>query len=304
MKILVKMNKWERELDQVYQEELKKAGTNISEVYADMLKRFKKEGREVLADDSNLTRTEKYNAQRKAALEKRIREIIEDLHPEVRKAIKELSEKSGVLGYYGNQYSMEQAVESFINMKPIDLRYLNTTINEKIDGKRFSERLYKDREKMARIVNREIVKSAEDGIGYKELAARLEAITQNDMEHSWTIARTESKRVRSTMHQDAYEEAQKAGVIAEKEWLHSGNTGNPRSKHQEMHGMRVPINGSFISPDGNTAEGPGLFGVASEDIRCGCWTVTHVLGIQQTGQEFEPKTNWQEWAKENDVGVD
>lgn len=276
----------------------------MSKAYADMLTRFKKEGRDVLADPSNLTRTQKYNAQRKAGLEKRIMETARNANPEIRKATKTLTETSGKLGYYGTQFGIEQTAKAAISMAPLNTSYLNTVMTDKIDGKRFSERMYKDREKMANLVSRELVKAAEDGVGYRQLAARLEAITDNDMRHSYLIARTESKRTRSEMHQKAYEEAVDAGVQLEKEWLHSGNGTNPRNHHEQMHGVRVPVDEEFQSPLGNSGQGPGLFGDPSEDIQCGCWTVTHVIGIEQTGQTIEPKTDWQEWAKEHDVGVD
>lgn len=297
------MNKFEREIDAIYQRELMKTGTDLSKHYADMLTRFKKEGRDALAEPTNLTRTGRYNAQRKAALEKRIRETALNANPEIRKSIKELSKKSGELGYYGTQYTIEQTAEAVVDMERMNLGYLNEVVTDKIDGSRFSELLYKDREKMARTVSRELIKGAEDGIGYRQLAARLEAVTTNDMNHSFLIARTESKRTRSQMHQNAYEEAEQAGVILEKEWIHSGNGTNPRNHHEEMSGMRVQVDEEFVTPLGNRGQGPGLFGVASEDIQCGCYTVTHVLGIRQTGQEFESKANWQEWAREHDVGV-
>lgn len=300
---MVKMNKWEQEIEKIYQRELRKAGTDISKAYADMLKKFKKEGRDVLADPSNLTRTQKYNAQRKKALEKRMREVARTANPEIREATKDLSKKSGELGYYGTQYNIEQMAKTSIAMPKINLRYLNTVVTDKIDGKRFSERLYRDREKMARLVSRELVRGAENGTGYRELAARLEAITENDMNHSYLIARTESKRTRSTMHQQAYDEAMYAGVQLEKEWLHGGTANNPRDWHEEMDGQRVPADEMFVTEKGNEGEGPGLFGVAEEDIQCGCYTVTHVVGIEQTGEIFEPNDNWQEWAKENDVDL-
>lgn len=298
------MNKWEKEIENIYQRELRKAGSEISDAYADMLVQFKKEGRDVLADPSNLTRTQKYNAQRKKALEKRIREVARTANPEIREATKDLAKKSGELGYYGTQYAMEQSAKAVIQMPKMSLRYLNTVVTDKIDGKRFSERLYRDREKMARLVSRELIKGAEDGTGYRELAVRLEAITENDMNHSYLIVRTESKRTRSTMHQQAYDEAMDAGVQLEKEWLHGGTANDPRDWHEEMDGQRVPANEMFETPRGNIGEGPGLFDVAEEDIQCGCYTVTHVVGIEQTGQEFEMKENWREWAAEHDVGVD
>lgn len=299
-----KMNKWERELEEIYQTELLKAGTEISKAYAAMLKRFKQEGRDALEDSSNLTRSEKYNAQRKAALEKRIMAIAKQINPIIRKRTTELAKKSGELGYYGTQYALEQVANTTIAMKPMGLKHLSTVVNDKIEGKRFSARLYSNRERMARLVSRELIKSVEDGVGYRQLARRLESVTESDMKHSFLIARTESKRVRSQTHQEAYKEAINAGVILEKEWLHSGNADNPRSHHQEMNGMRVPADEMFVTPDGNAGLGPGMFGVPSEDIQCGCWTVTHVIGIQQTGQEFEPKRNWQEWAEEHDIGVE
>lgn len=299
-----KMNKWELEIERIYQIELRKTGSELAKTYAEILTRLKQEGRDVLSDPTNLTRTQKYNAQRKVALEKRVREMLRELHPEIRKEIKRLAKESGELGYYGTHYTIENMAEAIIHMPKMNLRYLNTVVTDKIDGKRFSERLYRDTNKMARIVSRELIKGAEDGIGYQELARRLEVVTQNDMKHSFLIARTESKRTRSTMHQKAYEEAMNAGVELEKEWLHGGTAKQPRDWHLEMDGMRVPADDTFITPRGNKGEGPGLFGVASEDIQCGCYTVTHVVGIKQTGQRFKPRDNWREWADEHDVGVD
>lgn len=298
-----RMSKFEQEIEEIYQRELRKAGTDISKAYADMLKRFKKEGRDVLADPSNITRTQKYNAQRKKALEKRILQVARDANPEIRKATKELADKSGKLGYYGTQYTVEQTAKATIAMPKISLRYLNTVVADKIDGKRFSERLYSDREKMARLVSRALVRGAENGTGYSELAVRLEAITEADMNHSYLIARTESKRTRSTMHQKAYDEAMDAGVRLEKEWLHGGTANHPRDWHEEMDGMRVAADELFETPLGNRGEGPGLFNVAEEDIQCGCYTVTHVVGIAQTGAEYEVKENWREWAAEHDVDI-
>lgn len=297
------MNKWEKQIEAIYQRELRKAGTDMSKAYADMLTRFKKEGRDVLADPSNITRTEKYNAQRKAALEKRIMEVARDANPKIREATKELAKKSGELGYYGTQYVMENTAKTAIAIPKIGLGYLNTVVTDKIEGKRFSERLYSDREKMARLVSRELVKAAEDGIGYRELAVRLEAITEADMNHSYLIARTESKRTRSTMHQQAYEEAIDLGVRIEKEWLHGGTSKNPRDWHLEMDGQRVPADEMFITPLGNAGEGPGLFNVPEEDIACGCYTVTHVIETPFTGEDIPVKDNWREWANEHDVEV-
>lgn len=300
----MKMNKWEKEIEQIYQNELRKTGTELAKAYADILKRLKKEGRDVLSDPTNLTRTQKYNAQRKVALEKRILKMLREVHPEIRKEIKRLAKKSGELGYYGTQYNIEQIAQTVILMPRISPRYLNTVVTDKIDGSRFSERLYRDTNKMARTVSRELIRAAEDGIGYGELARRLEAVTTNNFKHSFLIARTESKRTRSTMHQRAYEEAINAGVKLEKEWMYGNVSKHPRSWHQDMDGMRVPAEEMFITPRGNAGKGPGLFGVAYEDINCGCYTVTHVTGIEQTGQKFKPRDNWHEWAKEKDVGVD
>lgn len=297
------MNKWEKQIEEIYQRELRKTGSDIGKTYADMLTRFKKEGRDALADPGNLTRTGRYNAQRKQALEKRIREVARAANPEIREATKDLTKKSGELGYYGTQYAMENVAKTAIAMPKINLGYLNTVVTDKIDGKRFSERLYSDREKMARLVSRSLIKGAEDGTGYRELAVTLESITEADMNHSYLIARTESKRTRSTMHQNAYDEAMNVGVQIEKEWLHGGTSEVARDWHEDMDGMRVPADEDFETPKGNRGQGPTLFNVAKEDIGCGCLTVTHVVGIEQTGQTFEVKDNWREWADEHDVDI-
>lgn len=296
-------NRWENEIERIYQSELRKAGDEISVAYADMLKEFQEEARNAVNDPDVLTRTGRYHRQRAEALRNRIQKKAREVNPEIRKAIKELGVKSGELGYYGTQYALEHAASTDLSMDTLNMRHLNTVITDKIDGKRFSQRLYEDRNKLANLVSREIQKGVVDGVGVQGLAKRLEQVTENDYKHSLLIARTESKRVRSETHQDALGEAVDAGLIIQEEWIHSGNTDNPRVNHEEMDGQRIAAGQNFVSPDGNEAKAPGLFGVPEEDIQCGCWVADHVVGNSNTDQEFESSRNWREWARKKDLEV-
>lgn len=89
---------------------------------------------------------------------------------------------------------------------------------------------------------------------------------------SFMIARTESTRAGNF----GIHEGMRQSGVERKQWL-STRDGRERETHAAMDRQVTPMTGRFRSPNGGTAEYPGGFGIAAEDINCRC-TVLAVIG--------------------------
>ena len=87
----------------------------------------------------------------------------------------------------------------------------------------------------------------------------------------------------------------------QKQWIATLDE-KTRSSHADLDGQIVDIDDYFTSSLGNKALGPNLFGVAEEDIRCRCSTLTVVNGISPTTRlnnitdEVIDYESYEEWA--------
>lgn len=85
------------------------------------------------------------------------------------------------------------------------------------------------------------------------------------------VARTENVRSQESGYQRRIERSASEGIpIVGHEWLSDPLAGLFDRLHNLMHGKTAPIGGVFTLPSGVTTEGPGLSGVAGEDINCRC----------------------------------
>jgi SPP1 gp7 family putative phage head morphogenesis protein len=89
-----------------------------------------------------------------------------------------------------------------------------------------------------------------------------------DRHRAMVIARTE---VIGASNAGSLEGMRQSGVVKEKEWITSQDD-RVRDSHTTMDEQVVGINEVFTSGDGNTAQYPGGFGVAAEDIQERCTT--------------------------------
>lgn len=106
-----------------------------------------------------------------------------------------------------------------------------------------------------------------EGVGIDEMKRRLreqfEGWTSTKAE---TIARTEVVGASNSANLAAY---QISGLVDAKEWLAVPDS-ETRETHRALDGQQRGIREAFTSESGNSAQGPGLFGVAAEDINCRC----------------------------------
>lgn len=107
-----------------------------------------------------------------------------------------------------------------------------------------------------------------EGEGVGKLASRVRKVYDKaDRSRSIAIARTE---VISSSNAGALEGMKQSKVVKKKEWLSSRDDRVRESHLAPLDGQQTNIGGTFTSNDGNTAQHPGGFGVAEEDVNCRC----------------------------------
>lgn len=95
--------------------------------------------------------------------------------------------------------------------------------------------------------------------------------TKGDGYKTLRIFRTEYTRTRTEAKLKAIENLRKEGYKITRNWLYTYESKVPRPSHLSSNGITDDGNGYFII-DGYKTKGPGLFGIASEDINCRCDT--------------------------------
>lgn len=80
------------------------------------------------------------------------------------------------------------------------------------------------------------------------------------------LAENERERVYNT---SAYDTATKLGATT-KTW-NTQMDNRVRDTHDYLHGITKPLNEPFYTYNGDSAQHPGGFGVAAEDINCRCY---------------------------------
>lgn len=175
---------------------------------------------------------------------------------------------------------------SFTLKNPLIDEYLDAWREQKIDG---ITRTTRDQ------VTALLQNASADGVGISEMKRRLrEAFEGWTSTKAATVARTEVVGASNAANLAAY---QISGLVEGKEWL-AVQDENTRETHAEMDGQQRAITADFVSPSGNHTQGPGLFGVAAEDINCRCTVIPKVSMKALLAQAMiKDATRGERWKK-------
>lgn len=293
------MTKRTKELSKLTAKADKAIDTELFNVYKEALKKLKKEAKVYSDLLEDLSVSERIAYMRNIKTANAIENIIRELSKETQEGITGFIKESAINSYLGVFYDLEDRVKFALDFDMLNERYVEALVNKKIAGKTFSQRLYKDSDKLAMTVKQELVNGAMNGKGYAKIAKAISESTEASYKQSLRIARTEGHRVQSESTQRAYEEAEDLGIELQKQWMASLDD-TTRDEHAELDGQTVGIDEEF-EINGYTAMGPGMFGDAALDINCRCTTITIVNGISpklrkdnETKEVVEYK-NYSEW---------
>lgn len=294
------LDKWQKEIERLSYFEENAVNKKLFKYYRQALIDIKKDMKEFMDKYETLSFSKRLEAERLLENGKQIDKILRDMNKEVNNTVERYVHESAERGYYGSWYAIEGANNINLDMNMLPERYIKELVHRPVKGQRFSKRLYRQTNKLAKQVTTSLLDAARTGKSYAVAAKNISELTEADYKKAFRIARTEGGRVQSTTKQKSYVEAKKKGVNLQKQWMSTLDK-RTRDTHQAMDGQVVGIEEKFESMEGNTADGPRLFGVASEDINCRCTTITIVNGISpdlrrdnETGTTI-PYKNYKEW---------
>ena len=294
-------NKWQQILDDLNAIEMRKTDTALVKTYRNAIKDIKVQAKGFIEKYDTLSFSQRLEADRLLTIGQEIQAILEGTNKIVTQTIAESTGNMALNGYYSMFYGMGGEYGLNVPMSFLDEDYIKSVVNNPVDGKTLSQRLYKNTNQLARATTQSLIQGAIDGKGYKYVAKRIEDLAASDYKKALRIARTEGGRASSLSQQTAYEEAQSVGVKLKKRWLSTLDEAT-RNSHRLLDGQTVEAEEAFVSPEtGATGKGPRLMGRASEDINCRCTTIAVVDGYEpelrldnETGETIKNMT-YTEW---------
>ena len=295
------LDKWNKEMRRLSVAKFAETDDALYNYYKEALKSLKAEIKQYTDNYEQLSFSKRLEVENRLKTANRIDGILNDLNSWSDAEIRRYIENEIEVGYYGTLYALEGAENVQLDFGILPERYIETLVNEKVNGQTFSKLLYKKRDELAERVTSALLTSAVNGKGYAHAAKEVGELTEASYKQALRIARTEGGRAQSTAKQKAYKEAEKKGVQLEKRWLSTLDK-KTRHSHQELDGQTVAVDGQF-NFNGHKADGPRLFKRASLDINCRCTTVAVVNGIapdvradNETKETIDYKT-YNEWAE-------
>jgi uncharacterized protein with gpF-like domain len=199
-----------------------------------------------------------------------------ELERQVTLALKELDKNAGRIeeylkgvyqdSYVGVRYALNDFGIGIVTF--IDEKQLATAVFKKEGDFLFSDRLYSNMIQLKTQVKAEIARGISQGSGYVEIARQVSFRTEANFNQAIRIARTEGHRIQTEASLDSASIARERGADIVKVW-----DATLDSKTRDDHAaadQQVREEDEQFEVGGYLTDGPGLVGIASEDINCRC----------------------------------
>lgn len=283
-----------RELLPLYRESLDEIRKKLAALY------------ESHAVDGALTYTEVAKYNRLANLEKAVAKEIQALGAKVKPRVKTTISQVYQESFYRTAFVIEKEVQAKLKFGQLPKKQIEAAI---VSPFGWPDSVQDSMRTALRQVRNEITRGLIQGEAYPDVAKRVAERMGVAASRAETIVRTEAHRARELGKIESLEHAFEQGVDMTKVW-DSALDDRTRDSHQELDGQEVPMfdedgePGQFVNPEtGDTAEYPGDFGVASEDINCRCSVRGQIAGYEpQVRRSKEdgviPYQTYKEYAKE------
>lgn len=273
------MNKWHKLTEQILLDNELQELENLKKAYTDSLVKVKKRVRTLLSEIDIL----KQEGANDSEIQAKIYQLNfqKSLEEQINNAMKILSDDNiqDMNAYLMKMYEDGYITQQFIINKygipvitPINQRLLIQAVNTKVDGFKFSQRLYDNIQELGQ----QTINAISDGIirgkGYKEIAKVISDYSEASLKQSYTIARTEGRRVSNKAKYDSQMDAKRNGADIVKQW-DSTLDGKTRPEHRGLDGQVKEIEEDYEF-EGMKAKEPTMFGIPYMDINCRCVSLT------------------------------
>jgi len=259
---------YEKELRNSYREAL----GNIKRQIADMYERY--------GNDVNYSDMVSYN--RLTNLENNIQVELAKLYKKGTKTI-----SKSITSIYEESYNLTgSAIQKTLGVKSgfglLNPQAVKASVLNPLDRIQWGERAADHIQQLNNTIRQEITQGLIQGKGYAKVAKAITERTEIAGGRALTIVRTETHRVQNAARDLAFEKAngsaKRLGLEIRKKWLHKSRKGE-REEHKRMNGVLANKDGIFKLPSGIETPGPGLSGVAAEDINCTCTVASEIIGL-------------------------
>lgn len=239
--------------------------TTLTKMYAEALVQLLNDLQVMQERYDGMTFSQKREFERQKVIANQVEDIVRELSKDSETDIKQIIRNAGDNAYesFGNRVGLDNV--------SIDTDLLESLLEKPVAGKRLSQRLHKDSNRLAVRSTNAIRMGLIKGDSYDKIARRLSDLNEASFNNAMRIVRTESSRVSAEVTQKGYQDAKELGINLKKKWV-TAHDGRTRHTHAALDGQIVDVDDEF-EIDGHKTMGPGLFGIASEDINCRCTTV-------------------------------
>lgn len=202
------------------------------------------------------------------ALKKQLQEVYNKLYLNSYSTIDEYLKSTYEDSFFSTMYGLhKQDVPLIIPFSQDEVVQMTSVAG---DGIKLSEKLYQDTWKLATITREEISRGIATGASYIAIAQTLEKRSEASYKQAKMIVSTEAHRIQEEVQYKTLQKAKEKGADVVKQW-DSTLDKRTRMTHIELDGQLREIDQPFKIPStGATAQYPGGFGIAKEDIRCRC----------------------------------
>lgn len=209
-----------------------------------------------------------YQLKYQNALKEQLEEVYNKLYLNSYSTIDEYLKEAYEDSFFSTMYGLHKQNVPLILPFPQDEVVQMTSVSS--DGIKLSNKLYLNTMNLARISREEISRGLATGASYIDIARTLENRSEASYKQSKRIVSTEAHRIQEEVQYKTLHKAKDKGADVVKQW-DSTLDRKTRSTHIELDGQLRKIDQPFKIPStGATAQYPGAFGIAKEDINCRC----------------------------------
>jgi hypothetical protein len=249
----------EKDLIKAYGSALK----DIKQMIADM---FEKYGDQVTYKDmvayQRLTNLE-------LSIAKQIKTLTAKGKRTVEKAFRDIASES----FTATGTAIQKSLEVTVGFGVMNEEVIKTAILNPMQRITWSDALQENSAKYLSQIKTELSQGLIKGEGYAKIAKRLEKSTEMSANKTIRIVRTEGHRAQSVGRKLAVDKVEGAsdrlGIKIKRVWVATSDD-RTRDSHKAMDGKEADDDGLFTLPSGVRTDGPGMSGVAEEDINCRC----------------------------------
>ncbi len=249
----------ERDLIKAYGSALK----DIKQLIADM---FEKYGDQVTYKDM-------VAYQRLTNLELSIAKQIKTLTGKGRRTVEKAFRDIVTESFSATGTAIQKSLEVTVGFGVMNEQVIKAAILNPMQRITWSDALQENSAKYLSQIKTELSQGLIKGEGYAKIAKRLEKSTEMSANKTIRIVRTEGHRAQSVGRKLAADKvegaADRLGIKVKRVWVATSDD-RTRDSHKAMDGKEADDDGLFTLPSGVRTEGPGMSGVAEEDINCRC----------------------------------